>query len=85
VVALDPDRGIVDQGIQPLAHFVDAPGPEAVAVTVETDDRNEIRPAVYCRRGGTVEEYRLEGNLLHDFETAEHRAQLAGLLEGYLG
>jgi thioredoxin reductase len=85
VITFDPARGIVDKGIQPLAHFVDAPGPDAVAVTVETDDRNEIRPAVYSRRGGSVEEHRLEGNLLHDFETAEHRAQLAGLLQAYLG
>jgi thioredoxin reductase len=85
VITFDPVRGIVDDGIQPLAHFVDASGPDAVAVTVETDDRNEIRPAVYSRRGSSVEEHRLEGNLLHDFETAEHRAQLAGLLEAYLG
>ncbi len=85
VVTFDRSRGITDEGVQPLAHFVDASGPEAVAVTVETDDRNEIRPAVYCRRGGSVDEHRLEGNLLHDFETAEHRAQLTGLLEGYLG
>jgi hypothetical protein len=85
VVTFDPAQGIVDDGIQPLAHFVDASGPDAVAVTVETDDRNEIRPAVYRRRGGSVDEHRLEGNLLHDFETGEHRTQLAGLLEGYLG
>ena len=84
VVTFDPGRGIVDDGIQPLAHFVDTPGPQAVAVTVETDDRNEIRPAVYCRRGPTVDEHVLEGDLMHDFETAEHRKQLEGLLEGYL-
>jgi thioredoxin reductase len=85
VITFDDARGIVDDGIQPLAHFVDASGPDAIAVTIETDDRNEIRPAVYCRRGGSVEEHRLDGNLLHDFETAEHRAQLVGLLQGYLG
>ena len=85
VVTFHPDHGILDEGVQPLAHFVDASGPDAVAVTVETDDRNEIRPAVYCRRSGSVDEHRLDGNLLHDFETAEHRAQLTGLLEGYLG
>jgi len=85
VVSFDPDRGILDDGIVPLAHFVDAPGPDAVAVTVETDDRNDIHPAVYCRRSDGVDEHVLEGNLLHDFETAEHRKQLTGLLEGYLG
>lgn len=77
-------RDIVDEGIQPLAHFVDESGPDAVAVTVETNPEGEIRPAVYCRRYGGVEEHVLEGDLLHDFETAEHRKQLSGLLEGYL-
>jgi thioredoxin reductase len=85
VVSFDPTRGIVDEGIQPLAHFVDTGGPDAVAVAVETDERNDIHPAVYCRRGGSVDEHLLDGNLLHDFETAEHRKQLAGLLEGFLG
>jgi thioredoxin reductase len=85
VVTFDPADGILDEGIQPLAHFVDVGGPDAVAVTVETDDHNEIHPAVYRRRGGSIEEHRLEGNLLHDFETAEHRAQLRGLLQGYVG
>jgi hypothetical protein len=85
VVTFDPADGILDEGIQPLAHFVDVGGPDAVAVTVETDDHNEIHPAVYRRRGGSIEEQRLEGNLLHDFETAEHRAQLRGLLQEYVG
>jgi thioredoxin reductase len=85
VVSFDPTRGIVDEGIQPLAHFVDSGGPDAVAVAVETDERNDIHPAVYCRRGGSVDEHLLDGSLLHDFETPEHRRQLAGLLEGFLG
>jgi thioredoxin reductase len=85
VVSFDPAQGIVDEGIEPLAHFVDTSGPDAVAVTVETDERNDIHPAVYCRRGGSVDEHVLDSNLLHDFETAEHRKQLTGLLEGYLG
>ena len=85
VVTFDPADGILDEGIQPLAHFVDVGGPDAVAVTVETDDHNEIHPAVYRRRDGSIEEHRLEGNLFHDFETAEHRAQLRGLLRGHVG
>lgn len=85
VVTFDPARGILDEGIQPLAHFVDTAGPDAVAVTVETDDRNDIHPAVYCRQRGKVDDHVLDGNLLHDFETMEHRKQLDGLLEVYLG
>src|SRR5205823_1335578 len=35
VVNLDRDRGITDEGIWPLAHFLDAGGPNAIAVTLE--------------------------------------------------
>ncbi len=79
------DEGILDRGIQPLAHFVDTNGSDAVAVAVETDDRNDIHPSVYCRRQGRVDEHVLDGNVLHDFRTTEHHNQLSGLLEGYLG
>jgi thioredoxin reductase len=79
------DQGILDHGIQPLAHFVDTNGSDAVAVSVETDDHNDIHPSVYCRRQGRVDEHVLDGNVLHDFRTTEHHNQLTGLLEGYLG
>ncbi|HEX2030649.1 MAG TPA: NAD(P)-binding domain-containing protein [Actinomycetota bacterium] len=84
VLTFDPGRGIVDEGILPLAHFVDASGPDAVAVAIETDDTGDIHPAAYLRRGGRVEERILPGHPLLDFETAEHRAELRGLLEGYV-
>ncbi len=82
VVSYDPDRGITDDGIQPLAHFVDAEGPDAVALAVETDDTGDIHPAVYVRRGGQVGEHLLPGDPLLDFRSGDHRAQLTGLLKG---
>jgi hypothetical protein len=78
------DAGIVDEGIVPLSHFVDSGGPDAVAATVETNDSGEIRPAVYIRRNGSVDEQVLEGTLLHEFDTDEHRAHLSGLLKPLL-
>jgi hypothetical protein len=51
---------------------------------VETDDTGDIHPAVFLRRGSHVEEHTLNGDPLLDFSTAEHRKQLAGLLEGPL-
>lgn len=84
VVAADPDRGILDAGIVPLAHFVDAPGPDAVAVAVETDDSGGIHPAVYVRREGRVDEHLMPGGPLLDFQTAEHRAQLTTVLSWLL-
>jgi thioredoxin reductase len=79
------DDGIVDAGITPLAHFVDADGPDAVAVTVETDPDGEIRPAAYVRRRGRVSEHTLPSDPLNRFDTGEHRANLASILEPLIG
>jgi thioredoxin reductase len=84
VVAFDPDRGIVDEGILPLQHFVDSTGPDSVAVTVETDAEGDIHPAVYVRRRDRVDEHALPGNQLLDFEGSEHVAELHGLLDEFL-
>jgi thioredoxin reductase len=82
-VVADPDRGILDDGIVPLAHFVDAPGPDAVAVAVETDDAGSIHPAVYVRRDGRVDEHTLSSSPLLQFDTREHREELRALLKGF--
>ena len=84
VVSFAPDRGIVDDGILPLQHFVDEGGQDAVAATVETGEHGEIRPAVYVRQGGRVTERLLDGDPMHDFATAEHRKQLSAALEPFL-
>lgn len=84
VISFDSGQGILDAGIEPLAHFVDASGPDAVAVTVETSPEGEIRPAVYVRRGGKVEEHILASNALLDFATPEHEAQMTSILKPFL-
>ncbi|MDQ4065949.1 MAG: NAD(P)-binding domain-containing protein [Actinomycetota bacterium] len=71
-------------GIVPLAHFVDATGPDAIAIAVETDAEGDIHPAVYVRRSGQVEEHLLPSSVLHTYETGEHRALLQSLLAGWL-
>jgi hypothetical protein len=83
-VSFDEDRGIVDEGIQPLQHFVDTNGPDAVAVAVETDAEGDIHPAVYVRRQGKVDEQALPGSPLLDFQGPEHRAELEALLAEFL-
>ena len=82
VLTLDPSEGMVDDGIQPLASFVDAAGPDGVAMTVETTDTGDIHPAVYVRRASKVDDHPLAPNPLLDFTTQEHHAHLAGLLKG---
>jgi hypothetical protein len=82
VVSLDDKEGIRDEGILPLAPFIDSGSVAAVAITVETDPENNLQPAVYVRRQGRVTEHLLAPAFLHDFRTAEHRAELESLLKG---
>jgi hypothetical protein len=75
---------VVDDGIVPLAHFVDASGPDAVAIAVESNGEGDIYPAVYLRRGDRVEEHLLPPDPLMEFEHAEHRTQLASILKPFI-
>ena len=77
VVSLEPPQ---DEGVQPLAHFVDAVGPDAVAVCIEMDAAGTIFPAIYVRRGGRLREAALDPHPLHDFERGEYRRALETLL-----
>ncbi len=77
VVTIDPeDAGAHDAGIQPLAHFLDEAGPDAVAVTVEIDPAGTIFPAAYVRRRGRVREERFDSDLLNAFDGKRYRKEL---------
>lgn len=80
VVSLDPDAGVRDEGITPLTHFLDAAGPDAIAMTVESDGAT-IYPVIYVRRDGKTEEYALEPDPLHDFEGLPYRRALGTILD----
>ena len=81
--SLDSGVGIRDEGIVPLADFVDTEGPAAVAIAVETDDTGDIHPAVYVRDAGRpAVETLLSSHPLLDFRTSENRALLSNLLSG---
>src|SRR5262249_17441186 len=82
-VSLGSD-GIRDEGIVPLARFVDDSGPDAVAASIETDADGRIVPVLYVRSGGRVDEHVLAPHPLHDFEGAEHRAELEGRMKPLL-
>ena len=86
VVSMDPKHGINDEGFLPLAHFVDAPGlPDAVAITLESNGRDDPYPAVYIRRHGTVTEPQLMSpHPLLDFEGADYHKELSAALSGLL-
>jgi hypothetical protein len=80
VVDVDGANGIRDEGIVPLADFVDRGGGDACAVAVEYDADGTIIPVAYVRRGGRLVENSLPPHPLHTFGTDEHRQQLAACL-----
>ncbi len=84
VVTFDRAQGSRDEGIVPLAAFVDAPGPDAAAMAVETDPAGNHHPAVYLRRNGRVSEHAIGSDALHNFEGDSHRKELAAVLEGLI-
>ena len=73
--------GVLDEGIVPLAHFVDSGGADGVAVAVETNAEGDIHPVVFLRKRGDVEEHLLPSSPLHDYRTAEYRAEIAAMLK----
>ena len=80
IVTLDPAAGILDEGIEPLARFLDGGGPDAVAVALETDGSGAVYPAVYVRHAGQATEHLLDPDPLLDFEGDRYRRGLAAIL-----
>ncbi len=85
VVTADPGEGIRDEGIWPLAHFVDDGGPDAVAATIEANAQGENYPAFYVRRGGRVTEHLLGADQRMRYDTVDRRSALAAILGELLG
>jgi len=84
VVSFDRSRGIIDEGILPLGYFVDSPGADGVAISVETDKDGRHHPVAYLRQGGQTTEHPLPPHPLQDFEGTEHSELLAALLASVL-
>ena len=84
-VTIDPAAGIRDEGVLPLEHFVDSAGPDAIAATVEYDDRAVIHPVLYVRHGGRLEEHHLSPHPLHRFAENGHRGEVEAALRPLLG
>ena len=80
VLDFDEAGGIRDEGIVPLADFVDRDGGDACAVAVEYDADGTIIPVVYVRQGGRLVESSLPAHPLHTFGTDEHRRELSAFL-----
>ncbi len=76
------EAGAHDEGISVLLDFVDSSGPDAIAITVETNLSGDLQPCAYVRRDGNVREQVFGPAWMNDFRTDENRARLAELLRG---
>jgi thioredoxin reductase len=85
VLSLDPAQGIRDEGIQPLAWFVDASGPDSIAATLETDGTGAVYPVIYLRQDGAISEHAIDPDPLLNYRTDAARAALESILEPVLG
>ncbi|MBI2324881.1 MAG: NAD(P)-binding domain-containing protein [Chloroflexi bacterium] len=85
VVSVTPADGVRDEGIWPLAHFVDSEGPDAVAATIEANAQGDNYPAFYIRRGGRVTEHLLDPDQRMRYDTPDRRSDLAAILRDLVG
>jgi thioredoxin reductase len=79
VVAREGDA-LVDEGLLPLAHFLDSGDGDAAAASIELDGRGAIVPTIYVRHAGEVSEHFLEAHPLHDYAGELYSRQLEHML-----
>ncbi len=84
VISLDPDAGLVDDGVQPLAHWLDASEDDGIAVTLEADGTGAIYPVVFGRRGGAMTERALDPDPLLRYDSDDVRRAVAGAVGGFI-
>ena len=80
VFTIDPAAGPLDDGVQPLTHFLDAGGPDAIAVTLEADGSGAIYPVLYTRLAGDIRERRIEPDPLLRYDSDDTRREVWAIL-----
>ena len=68
-----------DDGIQPLEHFLDTDGGDAIAATIEHSPSGS-HPVLYVRQSGSVEEVSLDPDPVDGFDAPAYERQLQLLL-----
>jgi len=80
VFTVDPTSGLVDDGVQPLTHFLDVGGPNAVAVTLEADGTGAIFPVLYTRIDGDIRERAMVADPLLRYDGPDARAEIFAIV-----
>jgi thioredoxin reductase len=83
IITADPDAGIVDDGVQPLTHWLDS-GLDGLALTLEADGSGAIYPALFARVGGALTERMLDPDPLLRYDTPEVRAAVGDLADSVM-
>jgi thioredoxin reductase len=77
---VDADAGLVDDGVQPLTHFLDEDGPNAVAATLEADGTGAIFPVLYTRIGGEIRERAMVADPLLRYDGTDARREIRAIV-----
>jgi hypothetical protein len=80
VFTMDPEAGLVDDGVQPLTHYLDAGGPNAVAATLEADGTGAIFPVLYTRIGGEIRERAMVADPLLRYDGPDARKETLAIV-----
>jgi hypothetical protein len=81
----DADGAIVDDGIQPLAHWLDVDQRDGLAITLEADGTGAIYPVLFGRRGGSLSERSLDPDPLLRYGGPDARKAVADHVATVLG
>jgi len=85
VLTADPAGGVRDDGYLPLAHVLDAGGPDALATTLEADGTGAIYPVLYTRINGKIVEQAIEPDPLFRYDTADARRLIEDMAQRVSG
>ena len=80
VFTVDPSSGLVDDGVQPLTHFLDDGGPNAVGVTLEVDGTGAIFPVLYTRIAGDIRERAMVADPLLRYDGPDARGEILAIV-----
>jgi hypothetical protein len=69
-----------DEGVMPLAIYLDAVEDDGAAASVEVDERGTILPTLYLRDRGEIREHQLDPHPLHEYESEPYRRHVAALV-----
>lgn len=85
---LDLDAGsgsLVDRGVQPLVHVLDTGGPDALAITLESNATGSVYPVLYLRIAGRIQEHVLDPDPAQVYTRARYEREVTTVIAPLTG